>query len=82
MLSRLKIWRGREQAYIGEWLQAFFRIPNAEYATLARGFNPVHFDADAWVCSAHAAGCAILFTAKHHEGSAMYHSTVSPLQHR
>ena len=32
--------------HIAEWAQQYFRIPNAEYAKLAKAFNPVFFDAD------------------------------------
>ena len=73
------IWRGQEMDYIGEWLQARFRIPNADYAGIAKDFDPVGFDARAWVRAAKAAGMRYLvFTAKHHDGFAMYHSPVSP----
>ncbi len=71
-------WQGRETPYLGEWLQPYFRIPNAEYAKFAEVFNPVHFDADAWVKLARDAGMKYLvFTAKHHDGFAMYHSRVN-----
>ena len=39
-------WNGESMDYIGEWIQSKFRIPNAEYARLAREFNPDRFDAD------------------------------------
>ncbi|QYY35982.1 alpha-L-fucosidase [Ruficoccus sp. ZRK36] len=72
-------WKGEIMDYIGEWLQARFRIPNAEYARLAERFDPVDFDADAWVRLAAEAGIRYLvFTTKHHDGFAMYHSKVSP----
>ncbi|MCF7853564.1 MAG: alpha-L-fucosidase [Candidatus Pacebacteria bacterium] len=73
------LWHGREMDYIGEWIQAKFRIPNSEYEKLAEQFNPVGFDAEEWVSTARAAGMRYLvYTAKHHEGFAMYHSKVSP----
>lgn len=72
------LWQGEETPHLGEWLQPYFRIPNAEYAKFAADFNPVHFDADAWVALAKAAGMKYLvFTAKHHDGFAMYHSRVN-----
>lgn len=72
------IWRGQAMEYIGEWVQANFRIPNAEYGKLAEQFNPTAFDAEKWVMTAKAAGMRyIVYTAKHHEGFAMYHSHVS-----
>lgn len=71
-------WKGKRMPYIGEWAQAYFRIPNAEYHALARAFNPILFDADAWVRLAADAGMKyIVVTAKHHEGFAMFHSRVS-----
>ena len=71
-------WHGQQMDYIGEWIQAQFRIPDAEYAKLAEEFNPFFFNADEWVKSAKDAGMAyIVFTAKHHDGFAMYHSRVS-----
>ncbi len=71
-------WKGRRMPYIGEWAQAYFRIPNAEYHALAAAFNPILFDADAWVRLAADAGMKyIVVTSKHHEGFAMFHSRVS-----
>ena len=71
-------WKGETMDYIGEWLQSRFRIPNQEYAPLAKEFNPVHFDAEEWVRTAREAGMRYLvYTAKHHDGFAMYHSKVS-----
>jgi len=71
-------WRGERMEDIGEWCQQYFRIPNSEYHRLAEIFNPIYFDADEWVRLAKDAGMQyIVFTAKHHEGFAMYHSKVS-----
>ncbi|MBQ8576879.1 MAG: alpha-L-fucosidase [Clostridia bacterium] len=68
-------WRGERMEYIGEWLQSRFRIPNAEYGQLARIFNPILFNAEEWVRLAKDAGMEYLvFTSKHHEGFAMFHS--------
>jgi alpha-L-fucosidase len=53
------------------------KIPVATYADFARQFNPVKFDADEWVRTAREAGMKyIVITAKHHDGFAMFHSTV------
>lgn len=72
------LWRGREMEYIGEWIQPRFRIPNSEYAAMAKDFNPVNFNADDMIRRFHDAGMRYLvFTAKHHDGFAMYHSRVS-----
>lgn len=71
-------WKGERMAYIGEWIQSRFRIPNAEYHALARAFNPMLFDAEEWVSLAQDAGMRyIVFTAKHHEGFAMFRSRAS-----
>lgn len=71
-------WKGKRMEDIGEWAQQYFRIPNAEYHKLASVFNPILFDAEEWVKLAKDAGMQyMVFTAKHHEGFAMYHSKVS-----
>ena len=71
-------WKGETMAYIGEWIQAKFRIPNTEYAALAKEFNPVEFNAENWVSAAKAAGVNYLvFTAKHHEGFSMFATKAS-----
>lgn len=71
-------WRGKRMVDIGEWAQAYFRIPNAEYHKLAGIFNPILYNAEEWVRLAKDAGMQyMVFTSKHHEGFAMYHSKVS-----
>ena len=71
-------WNGEEMDYIGEWVQSRFRIPQKEYQALAEQFNPVRFNAEEWVLLAKNAGMKyIVFTSKHHDGFAMYHSRVS-----
>lgn len=63
----------------GEWLMEAVRMPVADYAKMAATFNPVKFDADQWVAMAKDAGVKyIVFTAKHHEGFAMFQTKVSP----
>ena len=63
----------------GEWVQFHENIPGAEYEKFAAQFNPVKFDARAWVSVAKAAGMKYLvITAKHHEGFAMYDTKLSP----
>jgi alpha-L-fucosidase len=74
-------WKGQrvEVGRNAEWIMKFLKIPAAEYREMARQFNPVKFDAEAWVRLAQAAGMRYLVvTAKHHDGFAMYHSKVSP----
>jgi alpha-L-fucosidase len=76
-------WRGARTTEEGPWkgkpftefmmLQA--RIPIAEYEAFARDFCPDQFDADHWVRTAKDAGMRyVVFTAKHHDGFAMYDS--------
>ena len=72
-------WNGKpgRRAY-AEWLQWGERIPMKEYAALAKAFNPVLFDPKDWMKRARDAGMRyFVFTAKHHDGFAMYRSKVS-----
>lgn len=63
---------------LAEWIQFKARIPGTEYARLAGSFNPTNFNAREWVRMAHEAGARyFVYTAKHHDGFAMYHSAVS-----
>ena len=70
-------WNGQRMRDIGEWLQAYFRIPNKEYGTLAVAFNPFLFNADEWVALAMESGMKyMVMTSKHADGFAMFHSRV------
>ncbi|MDA1096836.1 MAG: alpha-L-fucosidase, partial [Chloroflexi bacterium] len=70
-------WNGRKIQGLGEWIMHTARIPVREYEKLAQRFNPAHFDASQWVDLAEAAGIRyIVFTAKHHDGFAMFHSKI------
>ncbi len=61
-----------------EWARQIFQIPQAEYDTYARRFNPVNFDADKWVDLAQTAGARyMVITSKHHDGFSIYRSSVS-----
>ena len=71
-------WKGERIPGIGEWIMHRARIPVKEYEQLARQFNPVKFDASAWVSLARRAGQKyIVITAKHHDGFCMYDSKVT-----
>ena len=73
-------WKG-QRVPVGteaEWIMQRFNIPVNEYREMARGMNPIHFDAGQWVRLAKATGMKYLvITAKHHDGFAMYHSHAS-----
>ena len=63
---------------LAEWIQYRARIPLGEYRKLADSFNPTGFNARQWVQMAVDAGAKyFVYTAKHHDGFAMYHSKVS-----
>jgi alpha-L-fucosidase len=73
------VWKGDQSKHIGEWLMLDYKIPVAEYAELAKQFNPVKFDAERIVKAAKDAGMKyIVITSKHHDGFAMFHSSASP----
>lgn len=70
-------WNGHP-AKGGEHFMLYERIPVKTYATIANDFNPIQFNAEAWVKQAKAIGMKyIVYTTKHHDGFAMYNSAVS-----
>ncbi len=77
------IWKGKKMEElrgprVAEWVQFGAQIPRAEYALLAKQFNPDKFDAEAIAKLAKDAGMKYLvITSKHHDGFAMYDSKVS-----
>ena len=72
-------YRGKRVPHYGEWIQANLAIPNEEYHALAKIFNPVYFNADEWIRLARDAGMKyFVFTSKHHDGFALFHSKADP----
>jgi alpha-L-fucosidase len=69
-------WKGQDGKT--EHMMRHLKIPLTEYAKIAEVFNPVKFDADAWVRTAKQAGMKYLvITSKHHDGFAMFGSKAS-----
>lgn len=72
------IWKDGPVTGLVEWMQFSKKIPLAEYRELAKGLTLENFDADAYAALAKAAGMKyVVFTAKHHDGFAMYNSKYS-----
>ncbi len=70
-------WKGTTNH--AEWLQLTAKIPIAEYALLAKQFNPTKFNADEWAQLASDAGMKyMVLTSKHHDGFAMFDSPSNP----
>lgn len=71
-------WKGHDVSSYSEWIMNKAEIPVAEYAELAKQFDPVRFDADGIACLAKEAGMRyVVITAKHHDGFALFKSAVS-----
>jgi alpha-L-fucosidase len=63
----------------GEWVMQNQKIPAPTYEWLATTFNPVKFDARAWVATAKAAGMRyITVTSRHHDGFSMFDTRATP----
>ena len=72
-------WKGKAVPGIGEWIMSRAKIPVREYEALAAQWNPVKFDAEAWVRLAQDAGMRyVVITSKHHDGFALFGSKASP----
>lgn len=77
------VWDGQKinqmrRPHVAEWIQYAAEISRADYAQLAKSFNPILFDAKSIVRLAKAAGVKYLvITSKHHDGFALYDSKCS-----
>jgi alpha-L-fucosidase len=71
-------WNGRQIGGIGEWIMNRGKIPVADYQAMAKQFNPIKYDPDAWVRMAKDAGMKyIVITSKHHDGFALFETKAS-----
>jgi alpha-L-fucosidase len=69
-------WGGKTN--YGEWIRNNAQIPLPTYDKFVAQFNPVKFDAAAWVRAARDAGMKyIVITSKHHDGFAIFDSKIS-----
>jgi alpha-L-fucosidase len=71
-------WQGHEVGRGGEWIMNRGKISVADYQQMARQFNPVKYNPEAWVKMAKEAGMKyIVITAKHHDGFALFKTSAS-----
>jgi alpha-L-fucosidase len=69
-------WNGKTG--YGEWFLEETKIPVSQYEKFADQFNPVKFDAKAWVKAAKDAGMKyIVITSKHHDGFGLWDSKLT-----
>jgi alpha-L-fucosidase len=68
-------WNGKEVDGAAEWIKAFAKIPNADYAALTNQFNPTHYNPRAWAKLFKATGAKyVVITIKHHDGFCLWDS--------
>ena len=71
-------WKGKLIPHGTEWIMRNAQIPLSEYREFVKQFNPIKFDPYFYVRRAKEWGMKYLvFTAKHHDGFAMYDTKVS-----
>src|SRR4051812_42462742 len=71
-------YEGKRVPGIGEWIMNRGKIPVDKYKSYAKQFNPVKYNPEAWVKMAKDAGIKyIVITSKHHDGFALFNSTVT-----
>jgi alpha-L-fucosidase len=69
-------WNGKTS--YAEWFLQETKMPVSQYEQFARQFNPVKFDARAWVKTAKDAGMKyIVITSKHHDGFCLWPSALT-----
>ena len=69
-------WNGKTN--YAEWFLEETHLPVSQYEQFAQQFDPVKFDAAAWVRAAKAAGVKyIVITSKHHDGFGMFRSDLT-----
>jgi alpha-L-fucosidase len=69
-------WNGKTN--YGEWFMEETKMPVSQYEKFADQFNPVKFDARAWVRMAKDAGMKyIVITSKHHDGFGLWDSKLT-----
>ena len=71
-------WKGHAVNGYAEHLMRKEKILRKDYLEIAHQFNPVKFNAEAWILHAKHAGMKyFIITSKHHDGFAMFDSKVS-----